>query len=315
MPAPKMPSQPPAKKTRVRDGHADCYKYLGEVGALMFYTYGALRYEASGVELLKWTQRLQKALLSQPEMFRPKRKAELADQEPFKDMTVEKPQISLWKQARPIAGEANGDGKAYNVRVVGLRVDGLDEKDLPTWAGHLLLIYDTLTDTLVHHFYAFNKNEHQLSTSALLYGLQQGLNKIETRRINDNQQAEIYSIEINGLGDGKEAYDKVAELLRQALATGWPIPFRWQQVEDDLSLAKDDELASTSDNSVFMQTYYPTSRRFSNALARTAKAFNRVKHVEGEKASSSAWISLSPIKASEKKDPNRIYYRKSQTVA
>ena len=306
MPAPKMPSQPPAKKIRVRDGHADCYSYIGEVGALMFNAYGALRYEAKGVELLKWTQRLQKALLSQPKMFRPKRKAELADQEPFKDMTVEKPQISLWRKDRLLGGEANEDGKAYNVRVAGFRVEGLGYNEQPIWAGHLLLIYDTLTDTLVHHFYAFNKNEHQLSTSALLYGIQGGLAKIEARRKDSQQQAERYTIEINGLGEDKEAYDKVAELMHQAIASGQPIAVKWQQEEKPFLLPKGGALASTSANSVFMQTYYPTSRRFSNALARTAKAFNRVKPAEGEKASSSAWISLNPIKASEKKDPYRL---------
>lgn len=297
-PALKTRIKQPAKKKRTRDGHKQCYSYLGEVGALAFYTYLALRHEISLSELVVWTNRLQQAIVAIPEKYRPKQDAQLEDCDLVMKRAISRPQVSLWKKSAPMQAEAST--VSVDVRAASFRIDGIDKDDRVVWSGHLLFVFDARTNTLVHHFAAYNVASRQLSTEALLYALSKALDRIQILR-GEGDAERVRQIEFNGLGVEKAAYQEV--FLR--LSGIGPIRVRWQGQQIENSQLDNLLAIGTDAETLSVQTYYPNSQAFKSALVRIVDEFDKLHATSSEKMPC-RWQTPNTVKASEKKNPRRF---------
>lgn len=93
-----------------RTGLDECFHYLGEIGALMFFARAALDPDVKGVDLLRWTLRLQNALLTHP-AYRP-----------LKRLTIAAPQISTWRKANPIDWTPPPSDQSLSLRMLVIEV-------------------------------------------------------------------------------------------------------------------------------------------------------------------------------------------------
>lgn len=297
--APRSHAKQPTQKKRTLDGHQRCYSYLGEVGALAFYTYCALRHDVSLSELVVWSNRLLQAILTIPDEFRPKQDAQLERCDLVVKRAIGRPQVSLWKKSAPMRAEEAAEGA--EVRAASFRIDGIDEKDDSiVWSGHLLFVFDARTNSLIHHFAAYNLASRQLSADALLYGLNKALEQIQALR-GEGETARVRTLEINGLGADKAAYQEAC----QRLSADGALEVRWQGRSNEENLLGHVSAATSHTETLSVQTYYPSSLTFKNTLVRVAREFEKSNSTSSEKKPCN-WLSLNTLKASEKKDPKRF---------
>lgn len=108
-------------------------------------------------------------------------------------------------------------------------------------------------------------------------------------------------LEINGLGVDKTAYQEAF----QRLSADGALDVRWQGQRDANELLGSVSAVGTDTETVPVQTHYPNSWAFKNALVRTAREFEKLSTTPSEKMPCH-WLSLNTVKATEKKDPKRF---------
>lgn len=135
----------------------ECVFYLGDVGALIFFAYSALR-SASNTKDLGWALQLQEAIVYLPSKYRQPRISQALQKNLPPDPTIAKPQISKWKSANPFViniPTVSSHGLAY--RVLTVRVSGVTDAG-DKWIGHMIFILEINTNTFFFCYIDANKS-------------------------------------------------------------------------------------------------------------------------------------------------------------
>lgn len=286
-----VPASPPAKKPG-RDGTAECFRYLGEIGALMFFCRAALDPDAEGVTLLSWTLRLQRVLLDRP-----------ADR-PLKKLTIAAPQISTWRHANPIVWAPPSEtAQPLTLRVLALEIvqatAGAPDA-VPGWRGHLLVVYDPRTETLAHRFLKVRRSA-EVSADWILHGLAKADAAIRKRTSARQLAQDAVLMALPDLQDTSlpyaAAYAEAAARIQVAIPAGGLSATWLAQHVAPLTL-HDAQVDIGAPRSAIADLTVETARAFSNALIRAARTFT-----EGCEADGPAWIALNPQKGSIDRRP------------
>lgn len=282
-----VPAQPPAKKPG-RDGTDECFRYLGEIGALMFFCRAALDPDAEGVTLLSWTLRLQRVLLDRP-----------ADR-PLKKLTIAAPQISTWRHANPIVWAPPSEtAQPLTLRVLALEIVQAKE-GAPGWRGHLLVVYDPRTETLAHRFLKVRRSA-EVSSDWILHGLAKADAAIRKRTAARHLAQDAVLIALPDLQDTSlpyaAAYAEAAGRIRAAIPTGG-LSATWLAKHVAPLTLHDAQVDIRAPRSAIAELTVETARAFSNALIRAARTFT-----EGCGANGPAWIALNPQKGNIDRKP------------
>jgi hypothetical protein len=91
----------------------------------------------------------------------------------LKPLKIDAPQISTWRRANLIVWAPPEQGEqALSLRVLAIEMaQAVAEPTMsPGWKGHLLIIFDPHTETLVHHFLKLNRTA-EVSADWILYVL------------------------------------------------------------------------------------------------------------------------------------------------
>lgn len=285
------PAQPPAKKPG-RDGTDECFRYLGEIGALMFFCRAALDPDAEGVTLLNWTLRLQRVLLDR-----------LADR-PLKKLTIAAPQISTWRHANPIVWAPPSETvQPLTLRVLALEIvqaTAVAPDAVPGWRGHLLVVYDPRTETLAHRFLKIRRSA-EVSSDWILHGLAKADAAIRKRTAARQLAQDAVLIALPDLKDTSlpyaGAYAETAERIRTAIRTGGLSAIWLAKHVAPLTL-HDAQVDVGTPRSAIAELTIETARAFSNALIRAARTFTAECGADGP-----AWIALNPQKGNIDRKP------------
>lgn len=273
-----------------RTGLDECFHYLGEIGALMFFARAALDPDVKGVDLLRWTLRLQNALLTHPAHG------------PLKRLTIAAPQISTWRKANPIDWTPPPSEQSLSLRMLVIEV--VSDADVPDaereCEGYVLILFEPNTETLVHHFLKANR-EADVSSNWILYVLARADEEVRTRASALGAPKDSVSISIPDLTNTSyaKAYAEAAARLKAAIPTGH-LTITWlgkQKATLTLHNAHIDEAALRA---VVAPLRFETSQKLRNAFVRIARAFN----ADDSSASNRAtWIALNPLKGDIDRKP------------
>ncbi len=311
------PAPTPAKKPG-RDGTDECFRYLGEIGALMFFCRAALDPDATGKALLDWTRRLQAALLAQysdamphagsPAQPRKSDPPPLAPSHlparhpddartPFK---IDPPQISTWRGAKPIVwASPNETTQPLSLRVLALEIVQATE-GTPGWRGHLLVVYDPRTETLAHRFLKVRRSA-EVSSDWILHGLAKADAAIRKRTSARRLAQDAVLIQLPDLQDMSlpyaAAYAEAAARIRAAIPNGGLSATWLAQHVAPLTLYNA-QVDVGAPRSAIAELTVETARAFSNALIRAARTFTAECGADGP-----AWIALNPQKGNIDRRP------------
>ena len=147
-----------------------CRSVMGDVGALLFFTYAALRQEWTLEALALWTRMMRDAINSEREVFRPVRTDTTGKVLLSRNTKIEKIQVSFWKKYNPLTTKfpsRNSSGWIY--RLVNTPVVGVHE-EAGKWSGNLISILELKTGALFHHFISESKS-FKLSDEQVFYVL------------------------------------------------------------------------------------------------------------------------------------------------
>lgn len=269
-----------------RTGTEDCIHYLGEVGAFMFFVRAALDPDATGADLLRWTLRLQQALLAKP--------ADVT----LKPLKIDAPQISTWRRANPIVWESPLlAGQTLSLRALAIEVAG-PMAHSPAWKGHLLMVFEPHSETLVHHFLKLNRTA-EVSTDWILYVLGRADQAIRERTAALRGLADSVSIALPDLKDTpyEGAYAEAATRIKAALPRGC-LSATWLGRNMSTLALHNAHVDQTAAHHVHDVRHFKTSQIFRNALLRTAREFTALTNRGGE-----AWIALTPLKGDIDRKP------------
>lgn len=273
-----------------RTGVDECFHYLGEVGALMFFARAALDPGAKGADLLAWTLRLQKVLRDRP-----------ADAT-LKSLKIDAPQISTWRRANPIEWAQPTMGAALSLRMLAIEVaQAVAEPEMsPGWKGHLLVVFDPRTETLVHHFLKLNRTA-EVSADWILYVLARADRAIRERTAAIRAPQDSVSIALPDLRDTPYAgaYAEAATRLKEALPE-WGLPVTWLGRHEAYLTLHDAHIDEAAPRDSYAALTFETSQIFRNALIRTARAFPAEAPPDVHRA---AWIALNPQKGDIDRKP------------
>ena len=285
------PASPPAKKPG-RDGTDECFRYLGEIGALMFFCRAALDPDAEGVTLLSWALRLQRVLLDRP-----------ADR-PLKKLTIAAPQISTWRHANPIVWAPPPEtAQPLTLRVLALEIvqatAGTPDA-APGWRGHLLVVYDPRTETLAHRFLKVRRSA-EVSSDWILHGLAKADAAIRKRTSARRLAQDAVLIQLPDLQDTSlpytAAYAEAAARIRAAIPNGG-LSVTWLAQHVAPLTLYDAQVDVGAPRSAVAELTVETARAFSNALIRAARTFTAECGADGP-----AWIALNPQKGNIDRRP------------
>lgn len=146
-----------AKEINKLTAFEECVFYLGDVGALIFFAYSALR-SASNTKELGWTLQLQEAIVYLPSKYRQPRISQALQKTLPPDPAITKQQISKWKSANSFVIDfpvVSNDGLAY--RVLTVRVSGVTDVG-DKWIGHVIFILEMNTNTFFFCYIDANKS-------------------------------------------------------------------------------------------------------------------------------------------------------------
>ena len=324
-----VPASPPAKKAGC-DGTDECFRYLGEIGALMFFCRAALDPDATGKVLLDWTRRLQAALLAQysdamphagsPAQPRKSDPPPLAPSHlpahrpddartPFK---IDPPQISTWRGAKPIVwASPNETTQPLTLRVLALEIVQATE-GTPGWRGHLLVVYDPRTETLAHRFLKVRRSA-EVSADWILHGLAKADAAIRKRTAARHLAQDAVLIALPNLQDTSlpyaAAYAEAATRMRAAIPTGG-LSATWLATHVAPLTLHDAQVDVGAPRSAIAELTVETARAFNNALIRAARTFTA-----GCGADGPAWIALNPQKGSIDRKPGWADDERSRRLA
>lgn len=136
----------------------ECRSYLGDVGAMIFFAYSALRPEQSANELRLWTLDLQKSINAQKPCYRQPRLSKNGDFLLNPNVKIEKPQISNWKNSNPFfIAPPSKEQKALNYKIINITAVGV-KTDGTAWRGNLIFIHEFQTNLIFHHFNDVSKS-------------------------------------------------------------------------------------------------------------------------------------------------------------
>jgi len=288
------------KKPR-RSGVEECFRYLGEVGALIFFCRAALHPEAAGKDLLDWTLRLQKALLAQKKAYAVNQDVQ-AEGVPLRALKIDTPQISTWRRDNPIIWamptEARG-ALAFRMLAVDV-IQATEPSRKPSWQGHLLIVFEPNTNTLVHRFLKVNRSA-ELSSDWILYVLAKADQIVRKRAVSQRVSQESVSIALPGLGSSAPSlagsYAEAGDRLRSVGPAG-ALHVTWRgRFEADLFM-HGGSLDEAGPRSGSAELTFESSRSFSNALIRASRAFN-----VQDGTDSATWAALNPLKGEIDRKP------------
>jgi hypothetical protein len=184
----KQPEIEPTKKAADKSKYErQCRSVMGDVGALLFFTYAALRQEWTMDMLALWSRMLRDAINSETEVFRSARTDATGKALLSRNTKIEKPQVSVWKTYSPLTTKfprCNSLGWIYrlvNVPVVGER------KEVGKWSGNLISIMELKTGALFHHFISESKS-FRLSQLQVFYVIAE-----VDKRMSSHPDAAIYA--------------------------------------------------------------------------------------------------------------------------
>ena len=286
-------------KTSRRGRADDCFHYLGEIGALMFFARAALDPDATGKALLGWALQLQKARLTQPKAFSPPSNESEGDVS-LRPLKIAAPQISTWRNGNPIVwSPPQATSHALDLRVLALEIVQATE-DAPGWRGHLLVVYDPRTETLAHRFLKVRRSA-EVSADWILHGLAKADEAIRTRTSARHLAQDAVLIALPDLQDTSlpyaAAYAEAAERIRAAMPTGG-LSATWLAKHVAPLTLHDAQVDVAAPRSAIAELTVETARAFSNALIRAARTFTAECGAEGP-----AWIALNPQKGNIDRNP------------
>lgn len=272
-----------------RTGVDECFHYLGEVGALMFFARAALDPGAKGADLLAWTLRLQRALLAHP------------TDATLKPLKIDAPQISTWRRANPIVwAPPEQMEQALSLRVLAIEMaQAVAEPETSHgWKGHLLIVFEPRTETLVHHFLKLNRTA-EVSADWILYVLARADRAIRERTASIRAPQDSVSIALPDLKDTPyaEAYAEAATRLTEAIPAGG-LTVTWLGRHEACLTLHDAYVDTAAPRDSYAALTLETSQLFRNALIRTARAFNALSDKGG-----GVWIALNPQKGDIDRKP------------
>lgn len=302
-----------------RKGIEDCFHYLGEVGALAFFSYAALMPEADGKTLLNWTLRLQDALLAQKDRFAVKHDSQ-AWGATMHRLKIDKPQISLWRRANPFqwALPQTRSEIDLDIRVLSVEVNQLTE-GAQGWKGHLLLIGEPRTNTLIHHFLTVRRSA-DVSAASILFALTKASNAIAARAVAARIEVDKVSIGLPDLSDQNSpfttAYAAAADRLIKALSEGG-LTVTWLRNKQVSWNLPGGYVETAYERNALADLAFPTARSFKNALVRTARDF-KIETTGTDTTANAAWIALNPLQGEVDRKPgwaNVEHERKREALA
>lgn len=243
----KQPEIEPTKKAADKSKYErQCRSVMGDVGALLFFAYAALRQEWKLDTLAIWTRMMREAINSEKEVFRPARTNATGKVLLSRDTKIEKLQVSVWKKYSPLTSNfpsCNSPGWIY--RLVNIPVVGEHEKT-GKWTGNLITILELKTGALFHHFISEGK-PFRLSELQVFYVLAKVDEKMLLRpdaHMYEQYPRQLFLPEYSSQPQEpvlenhlQKVYNNVFEIFTENLEYSDPTPVEFMSVEKSIILS------------------------------------------------------------------------------
>ncbi len=267
----------------------------------MFFCRAALHPEAAGTSLLNWTLRLQKALLAQKKAYAVNQDVQ-AEGASLRALKIDAPQISKWRRDNPIIwampSEARGT-LAFRMLAVDV-IQATEPSQKPSWQGHLLIVFEPNTNTLVHRFLKVNRPA-DLSSDWILYVLAKADQIVRKRAVSQRVSQESVSIALPDLESSAPllagSYAEAGDRLRSVGPAG-ALHVTWRGRFEANLFMHGGSLDEAGPRSGYAELTFESSRSFCNALIRVSRAFN-----VQDGADSATWAALNPLKGEIDRKP------------
>jgi hypothetical protein len=261
-----------------------CVFHLGKTGAIIMFAYIALATDKKRADCVLFANDLRDSVFAQKPKHRPKRFVKNCNhfeekiRIPDKNIHIKKETISEYKskskKESPFEENFYNQASGLDFRVINSEVTDIKN----TWIGNIIWIYESKNDLLFTHSISVTKSS-KLNNQLILYVIGEAMKYIATVDSTSNVTITLPS---------ESSYNQIEDKFKanQFITLQW----RKKNCSIDTQMCNVIRLGNTKK----ITTHHVSHRKFSNDLARICRDMKSKK-----------FICLNPLKAQERKDPNR----------